>query len=605
MADMLKITSVTNPKNYTMSTRPLAQSDTVFNIADLTKIAKTNDRSAEFRQTDNAFDGNTSLLDIQLKIAKNPSFASDFLKELTSESILSQIAESASPDVIKEFNQFVQNIFLSGEAVSGDLAAQGQGATAFSDELFDILRTMMSQTKSDEVKNAISAFLKNAFTLQTQDQVLKSISANFKYLSQSLAPSKSISEQLGKLSELFSAKDAGMNFQALKETAMRILDSASNSLIATDKIKNMIALVKYNITRFNDNPNALLESFDALVKLADGGELKNSLVSAFEKYVQGSNMTQLSKDALLAGSESFLGADKLTYRLADIVEKQSQIINPNGVKADAEQISREFEALTLNLGTSDLSAEQGGKVLERLLKLVLPQNEGQLATDFMKAFQETKDLNTLITRLSFVLNSIENAEVNLPLADIMNAVLTKLSTSGDINYKPPTSMENLVEFISKAINNENIPLLGIVDPNTLVQSMLTAPGVYTPLLHYLLPVQIDDLRSFGELWVDNDSEGSSSAEDDSHHLFLRFDIEKVGTFELEIFSKNSNLSVSLFCPKDMVKSFSGIKSQIEKVASLAGYSVGKTNVSPLVRIRNLVEIFPNIAERRSGLNVKI
>ena len=197
-------------------------------------------------------------------------------------------------------------------------------------------------------------------------------------------------------------------------------------------------------------------------------------------------------------------------------------------------------------------------------------------------------------------------EVITSLATILNNVLTELSKSPDVIYRQRTSMENIANFLAKALNNENINHLGIVNPNTLVQSMLTAPGVFTPLLHYVLPVQIEDLRAFGELWVDNNaSENASDNEENSNHIFINIDVENIGIFELELFSQNNNLHVSLFCPKDFVKNFSNIKNVVEQIATQSGYTLKSTKVEPLIKVRTLVDVFPRIAERRAGLNVKI
>lgn len=606
MSDILKITSAVTPKNYTLSTKPLAQSDAVFDLSDLSKIAKANDRAAEFRQSDNTFAGDKSqaLLDIQLNIPKSPSFSSSLLKDLLGDDFINQIAQSGSPDIINEFNEFAKNIFLSSDTVLKDLISQQAGSTSFNGELFNVLREIFNQTKSEELKNAIAGFLKTTFSLQSQDEVLKSLSNNFKFLSESFSPSRSLSEQLNTISELLQTKDAGQNFSKIRNEAIKLLDLASNSLIATDKAKNMILLVKYNFSRFNDNPFQLEESFKSMLSYIKNENLKELLSSNFEKFIQGSNIPNVSKAALLSESDSFIDLDGTTYSLAEKATEMVKQLNIEQFNSDIETLSQQFAKMVETSG--NLSAESGTNSLRDILKLVLPQDSIQDFSKILDAFKDTKDLNTLINRLSYILNSIENVDVKTALAKAMNPILTELSKSDQIIYRPPTSMENLADFLTKSLNNQNIAHLGIVDPHALVQSMLTAPGVFTPLLHYLLPVQIEDLRAFGELWVDNKAgDDSSDTDNNSNHIFLNIDIENIGLFELEIFSTDNDINVSLFCPKDLVKQFSFIKNKIETIAIQSGYSLKKARVEPLVKVRSLVEIFPRIAERRAGLNVKI
>ncbi len=609
MADLLRITSVVNPKNYTLQSKPLAQSDAVFDLVDLSKIVKTNDKTQEFRQNDNSFTGNNSdaLLDIQLKIAKNPSYTVRLMKDLLGENVVSQFVQSGSPDVINEFNEFSKNIFLSSGNIVSDLISQQKGTTAFSGELFSLLREIAELTSSKELKNAIAVFLKNAFSLSSQNDILKSLSSSFKFLSESMAPSRSLSASLEEMANKLSSMNAGNDFQKLKSEALKLLDSVLNSLIATDKIKNMVSLIKYNLSRFNDNPNTVDNGFKSILSLVNNQNLKELLSDGYDKFIQGSSIPTISKNALLSNSESFLAGENLAYNLAKMAGENVKQINTLSFHNDLDVISQRLSGLVDSDGNiSGMPLEEGSKAIADLLKTILPKNSGGEVARFISDFNQSKDLNVLINRLSFILNNIDNVDVKTSLASVMNKVLTSLSTSPDIIFQPPTSMENLVNFLTKAINNQNISHLGIIDPNTIVQSMLTAPGVFTPLLHYILPVQIEDLRAFGELWIDNESNSAGSdADENSQHIFLSFDIERVGLFELEIFSKGSSLNVSLFCPKNLVSFFSVLKGKIADVADSCGYSIKKTTVAPLSKVRTLVDIFPRIAERRAGLNVKI
>ena len=124
MADMLKITSLVNPKNYTMPTRPLAESDAIFNLVDLTKVIKTNNRTSDFRQTDNSTANKNSnqLTNLEINVSKNPMFSASILKGLVSEDFISQIMQSGSPDIINEFNEFAKNIFFQKDIFVVDLA---------------------------------------------------------------------------------------------------------------------------------------------------------------------------------------------------------------------------------------------------------------------------------------------------------------------------------------------------------------------------------------------------------------------------------------------------------------------------------------------------
>ena len=196
MADMLKITSLVNPKNYTMPTRPLAQSDAVFNLVDLTKVIKTNDRTQEFRQTENSTsEPNPNVLkSAELNISKSPSFSTNLLKGLLSEEFISQIMQSGSPDMINEFNEFAKNIFIQSENITADLATQHKGATSFNGEIFDILRQIASGTEAPDIKCYCSIFKKRLCTSITEF-TFKFFVHEFCVSIISFYPSKNLSEK--------------------------------------------------------------------------------------------------------------------------------------------------------------------------------------------------------------------------------------------------------------------------------------------------------------------------------------------------------------------------------------------------------------------------
>ena len=367
----------------------------------------------------------------------------------------------------------------------------------------------------------------------------------------------------------------------------------------------MIALIKYNISRFNDNPLSLQNAFHSLSELTGDASLKDSLFSLFEKFVQSAELPQPVKDTLLSKSNEFYQTDKLVYMLAEKAKEHCGGINADSLQDSLEPVTVQLARLTNSDGSeADLSVKNGSEMIKSLLSQVLPQGSEADISQLMKAFEQTGDLNTLINRLSFLLGGIENGDVRGIIAQTMNEVLTRLSMSPEIVYRPPSSMEQMADFLLKALGNENIRYLGIVDPNTVVQSMLTAPGVFTPLLHCILPVAVDDLRSYGDLWIDGKNENPDASESETSHMFLSFEIELMGVFELEMFSSSNNLEIALYCPSDYTKMLSGLKSKFSEIAARSGYNVKTSKIAPLKKQRTLTDVFPHISERRSGLNVR-
>lgn len=578
MANLLQITTPVAPKNYQYSSRPLNQSDAVFDLVDLSKVIKTADRSEQSaKHQDAALKDSVGLPASSLSISKDASAAARALKALVSAETLSELAGSDNAGLVERLTELANEIMLSPDRITADLAAQEKDSTMFQGEFFDLLR-QLSGSGNDSLKAAALDVLKSIVSASSGNDVLLSIAANLKWLSGELAPSQTISRQLAELSELFSSPDAMGNLNALRAQLLSLIHDVSGSLLMTDQLKNFLPLMMYNLSRLSEgNPS---DSFAALLEQLPDGGFKDALINAFNEFA--GSIPELSPDGQTASLEAL--ADELG-RLANSASK--------GISG---------ESLSYALGK--IPADGGADSLKSMLTIVLPQSAESAVGELFGAFSQTRDLNMLIGGLSRILNSIENVDAKVILAQNMNPVLENLAASAGVRYQPPTAMANLTDFLAKNIGDNALRAMQITPQSELIRGMLTAPGLYTPLNHFLIPLQLGKERAFGELWV-NPDEGGGAEADGGTHLFLSFEIESTGSFELELFARGKELSVSLFCPPELSKSFSSLKDPISKIAAGKGYSIKKAAVEPLREKRDLSDVFPKIKNRRSGLNVKI
>lgn len=141
----------------------------------------------------------------------------------------------------------------------------------------------------------------------------------------------------------------------------------------------------------------------------------------------------------------------------------------------------------------------------------------------------------------------------------------------------------------------------------IIHSLLSSPCNYTPLLHYVLPVMQDDIRSFAEMWIDPNAEGKNEKGEpvkDCIHVLAVFDIDSIGRFEVEIAAAGNSLMVNMFCPSAYVAAFSNIQKDIGKQISSTGYQLLGMNVDKLERSRSLMDVFKNLPHKRTGVDVK-
>ena len=167
-------------------------------------------------------------------------------------------------------------------------------------------------------------------------------------------------------------------------------------------------------------------------------------------------------------------------------------------------------------------------------------------------------------------------------------------------------MKALTSFIDRNVNHPAIRGIDNFNASNLLQSMLNAPGVFTPLAHYIIPIQVEDTRAFGELWVDNDNTSSGKGEngEKKYHLFLTFDVEAVGRFEVDVYSSGKELNLSVLYPKSYRYRVSNLTDKITKIAAGVGYNVQNFKTGILFKPHSLAETFPRINENRKSFDIK-
>lgn len=335
------------------------------------------------------------------------------------------------------------------------------------------------------------------------------------------------------------------------------------------------------------NVASLIDRLGIMINSVDDMDKKTMLADKANEIL--ANLPFLEKDVSFA-SDSILNQQSLVM----LSEKLGQNLNSalNGISP---------QALSQMLSAADTSG--GSAAIRAAFEMLLPQNSTGELNLLLRSFNATGNLNKLIDNLSIVLNSVQDMDKKIMLAQTMNEILGNLTKAEGINYKPPTSMANLMDFLSKNINDPSLKSLSSMSRSDIMQGLLAAPGALTPLLHYLVPVNDGGFKAFGELWADPDAEGGGAK--DAKHIFLCFEIEDVGYFELELRSLDKKLNVQLLCPSGTEGVFGKMKEFIPKIASQNGYNAEDTKIGTVVKRRDLSQVFPKIQDKRSGLNVKI
>ena len=109
------------------------------------------------------------------------------------------------------------------------------------------------------------------------------------------------------------------------------------------------------------------------------------------------------------------------------------------------------------------------------------------------------------------------------------------------------------------------------------------------------------------MWVDNDENNPNNTPGTqrNYHLFLTFDIESIGRFEVDLYALGDEVNLALLYPPRFEKQVEPMKDRINKVVRNVGYNTRTFETAPLKAPHNLTEIFPKILDKRTTLNTRV
>lgn len=601
MSEMLRVTSPVAPKDYNLNQNVKPQNpEQVFDLGNVDYVNKTNVRDEQLGEQNLKDGSGAGLPQLQAAISKDPALSAVLLKGIVGSGAMSVIGSAGDAELLNKVTEFANEVLLSPENLMNDIIRQQDEATMFSGKLWGALKDMIAglsgSSVSEEVSSAVLDFLKAAAAANSRDDILTSISASLRYLAGETAQSRQIADLLLQTADKLNAE----NFGTVKNDIQALVNYLEKSLLLNDKTQNLLSLITYNLSRFNGDPAALGESFNSLLNMAPDAETAEKLNTFFAQFVEESKLPADIKLAALRDNPSAAAQRSmtmLTERLADAINKAMDSISPEKLsQLLSEKLPEKLAAEGAKIGTS---------TLRDILAPFLPDNmKGGLNT-LLRSFEHTKDLNTLIDRLSIIVNRVDNMDNKVTLAQSINLVLTEMAQAAGVDYQPPTTMENMLDFLIKNINDPSLKSLSAMGRPEMLQGLLSAPGVFTPLLHFLVPINMDDTKAFGELWADPDAGTDPETGENDRHLFLCFEIEEAGYFELEIYARGKSVNVALMCPEGTQRNYLPLKETIPTLASACGYNAEKMIIEPLKRRRDLTNVFPKLNERRSGLNVSV
>lgn len=140
-------------------------------------------------------------------------------------------------------------------------------------------------------------------------------------------------------------------------------------------------------------------------------------------------------------------------------------------------------------------------------------------------------------------------------------------------------------------------------------SLLLDNSVYMPFTHLFLPVSYHGQAMFTEIWIEKDSGKEHSYYTDDQnppsHMYITFDIQNLGYFEMLFEVNKTRISVQLNCPSALVKQCDAIHDSLMRILAQNGFLADGITVSADNTPRVQESIRKRIYDWRDAINVTI
>ena len=563
--------------------------------------------------------GQKDLIPLAVSVSKNQTLAVETIKDIINADLLSTAKLNGYTELAGELENLSGSLYIAASKLLDEILEQENHNTMFHDDKFyDLLRELATGA-NDDLKEAIGNMLKAINFSQNKNEITSALSSNLRFLAEYFSPNRGLSQNLASLAERWASGEAETNFSALRNQTSDLLKNVSESLLNDQHTQTLLPIVIHNISKYNTNSTMLREYFGQLLTQVPSYEMRNELANAFESLMsklggqkEPQEMTPFTNYTINPQENqvenSFFSKESQTFQIFSSYLTEN--LSDETYLSDTGLINADFSEYITDLHSG---YDDGLSIIKSLMTSLIADDD--ISYELITTFNKLSSMNELVDFLNGFLDTMPEGALRDSVFEVMDEAVAVLAENDPFMEEQAaakkagenSSIRALTDFVAKNINHPALKSIDSFNASNLLQSMINAPGVFTPLAHYILPIQVEDTRAFGELWVDNDDESGVSGVEKGrkhYHLFLTFDIDTVGRFEVDVYANDNTASVSLLHPVSFGKNIDSLINKVNRIAAGAGYSISNFETGILKAPHNLSQIFPKLNERRVGLNVQ-
>lgn len=395
-----------------------------------------------------------------------------------------------------------------------------------------------------------------------------------------------------------------------------------------------------NLTELTDTYGEMF--FSKLGAQVNAG-LDADFTAALAKYME---LMQLSPEELLSMLQNQKdGAVKFTGPFFDLLRTLSKDTGSMELKNAIADFLRRYDSLTstehvlsnvisnLKNIANNIPFSKASELNTLIAKLISshPNGENEANLNILKEeimpflsryVEGTKDFGTARTTMGMLTLNVARYEAGGKEA-FVQSFLTLMGFGEMGRHLPGVDMGALLERLmnqrgnSQALMDQFVEILqkgmeGAAGTESkaifqnMMSSMLLNESVYMPLLHLVIPAEVDGRQFFSEIWVDPDDENAKqNGGGRAIKMLIKFDIKELGFFEMILLSQDGKLDMELFYPEGLAAMEKDIAQDIVQIVARNNLDFRTLALGKCAAPKSISEVFPKLYERRNAINVTI
>jgi hypothetical protein len=275
------------------------------------------------------------------------------------------------------------------------------------------------------------------------------------------------------------------------------------------------------------------------------------------------------------------------------LQKLAMRLKPHATESNAANVRMLKEQIIPYMGKYVADNREMGKLrdLVTLVAFNTARYESGSLDKVVEAFQRLMEFPTFHKHFPGMTGKdLRNMLLNVDYdrAAGKNELTDKLLNIMEAGVKGEAGVENKEQFVN------------------IMRSVLVNESVYMPVMHVMLPVILDGVPMFSEMWVDPDEEsGNPGSKERGVKLLIKFDMKDVGFFDMMLYYEKGKIDMLIHYPEELAGHESDIRENIRKIMRKNDLELEYLGVEQGKAPIPVHTAFPKILERRNSINVTV